>query len=380
MSRIEEINERLSAMLTELETADGDVLTALEAEQRSLTEERDGLLKDIQVRTELRSKIAAGVIPAKEIEKETKTMTDERTFGIDSAEYRSAWLKSLMGAPLNDDEKRAYASSDSNTAIPTKVADTFFAALKKLAPMMSEITLLRAAGNIKVVAQGTVNAASKHTENNAVTASADTILTVTLGAVEFMKVIGISEAASTMSVDAFEDWLVEMLSQDIARKIDDYIINDSSNGIVGITYTTNTNQILNTQTYTYKNIVDLIALLPAGADAEAKFLINKKTLWSDIANITNTAGDPIFVPDTREGFTGRIMGYPVLVDDYVSTSNKSVYLGRFKDIVGNLSKGIEVKRDASSGFLSATINYRGYAAFDSKPARTDNIVRLVSTV
>lgn len=380
MNRIDEINTRLSAILTELETAEGEVLTALENEAQSLTEERQRLMDEVQTRQQLRAKIAAEKIPAEEIEKETTEM-EERTYDISSAEYRSAWAKTLQGAPLTEAETRAYATTDSHTAIPTVVADKFFEAMKKLAPMLSEITLMRVAGNIKFIAQGTRNAASKHTENAAVSAAADTIVSVTLGGYEFMKVIGISKAAEAMSVDVFEDWLVEMLAGDLAAAVDNYIINDASNGIAAITYTTGTNQILNTATtgYTYANIVNLIALLPAAYDAEAKFLVNKQTLYKQIANIVDSAGRPIFIPDAVGGIQGRIMGYPVCVDDYVTTANSAVYLGRWKDIVGNLSKGVEVERDESSGFLSGTINYRGYAVFDSKPAKTDGIVRLVST-
>lgn len=152
--------------------------------------------------------------------------------------------------------------------------------MKKLAPMLSEITLFRVAGNLKFVAEGTRNTAVKHTENAALAASADTIAQVVLGGFEFMKVIQISRTTKLMSVDAFEGWLVDMLGGDIARAIDNYILNDASNGIAAITYTTGTNQILNTATtgYTYDDVVDLVALLPAAYDAEAKFITNKKTL------------------------------------------------------------------------------------------------------
>lgn len=377
---IDEINARLSAIAGEIDGAEGDALTALESEVDSLTEQRKALMDDIQSRQQLRAKIANGEIKTEIIESEEREMP-ERTFSIESMEYRNAWLKKLQGQKLSEDEARAYATTDSHTAIPTITSNVFFEKMKKLAPMLSEITLMQVAGNLKFVAQGTVNAASKHTENNSVSAAADTVVSVTLGAVEFMKVIGISKSASAMSPDAFESWLVEMLAGDIARAVDNYIINDSSNGISAITYTTNTNQVLQTATtgYKYADILSLIALLPAAYDAEAKFLVNKATLYNNIASIVDSNGRPIFVPDTVNGFGGRLMGFPVLVDDYVSTSNGALYLGRFKDVVGNMSIPLEVDRDESSGFLSGTINYRGFAAFDSKPAKTDAIVRLVTT-
>ena len=304
---------------------------------------------------------------------------EERKMEINSMEYRDLWIRNLQGK-LNEEETRAYASVDDHNAVPTLVADKMFEKMKKLAPMLSEITLMRVAGNLKFIAEGVRNSAdSKHTENSAIAASDDTIVSVTLGGYEFLKVIQISRTAKMMSVDAFENWLVEMLAGDIARAIDNYILNDSTNGVNAIAFTTTT-QIINTAAtgYTYKNVCDLIALLPAAYDAEAKFLMNKATLYKKIAQIEDSAGRPIFVPDATIG-TGRIMGYPVVVDDFVNTSRNSVFLGKWTDIVGNLSEDVHVDRDESAGFAANSIMYRGVAAFDSKPAKTDGIVRLVST-
>ncbi len=353
-------------------------LDALLEEQRALNEEKETINKQAEQRAALLNEVEKNGKAVETFEEEEKMAETRMT--IESVEYRNAWLKNLQGR-LDEEEARAYAATDANNAIPTIVATKFFEKMKKLAPMLSEITLMQVAGNIKFVAEGTRNAAAKHTENHVESAAADTIVSVTLGAYEFMKLIQISRNAENMSVDAFENWLVEMLSGDIARAIDNYILNDASNGVAAGTFTTNTNQILNTAStgFTYKNVIDLIALLPAAYDAEAKFLVNKKTLYGQIANILDKNDRPIFVESTAEGVPGKIMGYPVVVDDYVTTTNNALYLGKWTDVVGNLSQGITVDRDASAGFAANAIMYRGTAAFDSKVAKADAIVRLVST-
>ena len=310
-----------------------------------------------------------------------KNEEEKNMYDIKSAEYRDLWLRNLQGN-LTEEEKRDYSASSSN-AVPTMVADKFFEKMKKLAPMLSEITLLRVAGNINFVAEGTRNPATeKHTENAALDASADTTVSVSLGGFEFMKVIKISRTAKLMAIDAFEGWIVEMLAGDIARAIDNYILNDSTNGITKLTFTTtgaNKNEIVNTQGYTYKNILDLCALLPAAYDAEAKFLANKATLYGEIASIEDSAGRPIFVPDTIGGVAGRLMGYPVVLDDNLAVAKKALYLGKWTDVVGNLPEDIHVDADESAGFTSNSIVYRGVAVFDSKPAKGDAIVRLQCT-
>ena len=378
--KFDEMNvEQLEARQAELAGLDVEGVSTDELEARA--EELEAIRDELQKRAneaakaeEIRQEVAEGSDP---VIKDFKEEREDKPMKRDSVEYRDLWVKNLQGT-LNEEEARAYAAADDHNAIPTIVSEKMFEKMKKLAPMLSEITLLRVAGNVKFVTEGVRNTAGKHTENSALAAAADTIVSVTLGGFEFMKVIQISRTAALMSVGAFEDWLVEMLAGDIARAIDNYIINDATNGIAALTWTSDTNQIVAT-TYTYGKVCDLIALLPAAYDSEAKFLVNKKTLYGTIAQIVDSVKNPIFVPDTVNGIGGRLMGYPVIVDDYVTTANGALYLGKWTDVVGNLPEDIHVDRDESAGFTANAIVYRGISVFDSKPAKGDGIVRLVTT-
>ena len=374
----EQLEARKAELLAELDTP--------ETRDALSTEDLEGRMAEIQaIDAEVEARKAAAAEEARKAEEAAQMQgkkiiedkVEEKHMEKNSMEYRNLWLKNLQGT-LTEEETRAYAAADDANAVPQIVSDRFFEKMKKLAPMLSEITLLRVAGNLKFVAEGVRNTASKHTENSAIAAAEDTVVNVTLGGFEFMKVIQISRTAKLMSVDAFEGWLVEMLAGDIARAIDNYIINDATNGIAALTWTTSTNQIV-AANYGYGNVCDLIALLPAAYDAEAKFLVNKKTLYGKVAQIVDSTGNPIFVPDTVTGVGGRLMGYPVVVDDYVGNSKDELYLGKWSDVVGNLPEDIHVDRDESAGFTSNSIMYRGIAVFDSKPAKGDAIVRLVST-
>jgi len=375
-----DLEQRKAAISTECE-AEGADTNALLEEVRAINAEIEARKNAEAEKAEIRKAVATGseattVIESVMEEKEERTM-----FELDSKEYRSLWLRNLQGNTTVEERAGFAQTGDYATnAIPTIVADKFFEKMKKLAPMLSEITLMRVAGNLQFVTEGVRNAASKHTENAAISTSEDTTIKVVLGAIEFAKIVGISKSAKMMSIDAFEGWLVEMLAGDIARAIDNYILNDATNGIAACTYTTGTNQILNTAaSYTYKNVCDLVALLPAAYDAEAKFVANKKTLYGQIAQIVTSSGQPIFIQDTEGGAAGKILGYPVLVDDYVTTANNALYLGAFNKVVGNLSEGPQVEASDVAGFANAQILYRGYASFDSKVALPEAIVRLVST-
>ena len=255
--------EQLEARLEELtaetseekrDALDNDALEARIQEMEAITAELENR-KKAAAEEERQAEEAA----RKQGEQIIKTK-EERKMEINSMEYRDLWIRNLQGK-LNEEETRAYASVDDHNAVPTYVADKMFEKMKKLAPMLSEITLMRVAGNLKFIAEGVRNSAdSKHTENSAIAASDDTIVSVTLGGYEFLKVIQISRTAKMMSVDAFENWLVEMLAGDIARAIDNYILNDSTNGVNAIAFTTTT-QIINTAAtgYTYIHFFSLLS-------------------------------------------------------------------------------------------------------------------------
>lgn len=349
-------------------------LNELENEVKELQEQRKAFNEMKEKRQALIDATQRGEGVVVEEKKEERKM-DVKKFDIETVEYRNLWAKALQGN-LPEEEYRAYAASDTHNAVPVLVANQFFEKMVKLAPMLSEITLMQVAGNLKFLAEGTRNSAAIHTENTAVTPAADTVLSVQLGGFEFMKVIRISASAMKMSPVDFVNWLVEMLSGDIACALDNYIINDSSKGIVAITYSTGTNQILQTATtgYGYDDILKLEALLPAAYDGEAKYLVSKAVLFQKIKSIVGTDGHPIFDPVAK-----TILGRDVIIDDYVGTAKNALYLGRWKDIVGNLSQPVVVERSNESGFLNNSVDFRGVAIFDSAPAKKDAIVRLVTT-
>lgn len=376
LDELSQIESRKAEIAKEVETADASILEERDQESKELETRKAELMarkEELEAEERAAEEVAENKTITEDVElpKEEEKRTMEKIYGIDSEEYRSAWAKVLQNKKLDEVEERAYATTDAGNAVPTAVADKFFEKIKKLAPMLSEITLMQVAGNIKFIAEGTRNAAALHTENSAVAPAADTTVSVSLGGNEFMKVIRISKSAETMSINAFEDWLVEMLSGDIARAIDNFIINDATNGIVAMVSTATTNKVTQTATagYGYADICNLVALLPAGYDAEAKFLVNKKVLWSDIKGIVDTNKRPIFDPVEK-----TLMGYPVVTDDYVPADHKQLYLGKWTDVVGNLSQPVNVARSDQSGFLNNSIDFRGTAIFDSKLAKNDAIV------
>lgn len=376
--RMEQIDARLLEIRSLAETSD-DVVE-LKAEADTLIEERKQMDEKIEARKQLLEKVAAD--SGKNIIEKSPEQRKEKTnmeYNVESMEYRNAFLKKIQGVQLTEEEQRAYDSSSVGGSIPTITATTFFDKMVKVAPMLDEITLLRVAGNVKFTAQGTRNAASKHTENADVTPAEDTVVAVELGGYEYMKLISISATASAMSVDAFENWLGEMLAEDIAVAIEDAIINGDGDGDPkGVeyarTWTTGSTGIAFTKagTPTFDNVMDLIGLIPARYDGNAKFLTTKTFLYSYLAKIKDDQKQPILVKDMANGIQYSIMGYPVIISDKVAA--KTCYFGDFKKVVGNLPLGPAIA--SNPNFRSASIDYRGLATFDCDIALADAFVKL----
>ena len=142
--------EQLEARLAELtdetseekrDALDNDALEARISEMEAISAELEAR-KQAAAEEERKAEQAA----EKKGEPIFKNEEEKNMYDIKSAEYRDLWLRNLQGN-LTEEEKRDYSASSSN-AVPTLVADKFFEKMKKLAPMLSEITLLRVAGNI----------------------------------------------------------------------------------------------------------------------------------------------------------------------------------------------------------------------------------------
>ena len=373
-SRLEEIETRLAQIKNEAAT-DGADIEALDKETDSLIEERNKLKLDMAQRRSMLNKIANGEMGVGEVitEKEERTQ-----FTTESPEYRSAYLKKLRNMELNELEKRAFtsASSSAGAAIPKQTADEIIRKLKQRAPLLDEITLLQVGGNVSFAVEGTINDAKKHTENAAITADTDTLVEVALTGYEITKLVQISETVATMSIDAFEVWLVDMLTEKIAQKIGAYIVTGTgSSEPQGVEKAntwgeTNSVTVAKDGSLTAANVQTLIGLLPGGYDANAKFLMSKKTLFTQFMPLQDSSKNRLV---TNEGNTYFVYGYPVMLDDNVTLGE--AYLGDFKKMVGNLAQNVTVK----SGFDIDTNSYKylGVALFDCKVAVGEAFVKLV---
>lgn len=379
---IKEIEARLAAIRQEIESR-GEGMTAeeidaLEQEANGLIENRKGLVAAAEKRGGILAAIAtgAGIVSHTFEQRDAPPSPPDDPAGV--PEYRSAWLKNIRRLPLNDVEKRAYSNATGAGAevIPTQVANEIISKIKTLAPMLNEVTLLHVKGAVKFAVEGTNNAAAIHKENAAITAAVDTLATVQLSGYEIIKLVQISDTVMTMSITAFEGWLTDMLASAIARKIEDLLINGAGStepkGIdkANTWGATNSVTVAASASLTAANVQTVIGLLPAGYDQNAKFAMNKKTLFVDFMPLMDTSKNHIV---TVQNGTYYVYGYQVLLSDYVA--DHEAFLGDYSKVCANLAEDVNVK--SAYDITSNSYQYSGIAIFDCAPAIGEAVVKLV---
>ena len=360
--RIDEINTRLAAIQTELETAEGEALTALEQETNDLLAERQKIQNEAQTRQQLRASVAAGLTGTTiEHHEEGNNMPNTRTYAIDSAEYREAYLLNLQGRDLNAEQRAAVTASG---AIPTHTMNQIISRLE-LAPIINAVDVTYIPGNVSWPVEKTVNAANWVAMGTAATDSADAIDAVTLGAFKLIKTVEITADVAAMAVDAFESWLVNRLANKMQRAI--------AHGIVagaGSTQATGLSKRTADGTYTkagitYTDVMAIIAKLPTEYASGASFVMSRASFYGNVLNIQDTSKHPIVVADVQSPAKFNILGYPVILEDEAGTD---VFFGDLKEAYKfNFAQAPTVKRDESVGFRTGSTVYRAMALCDGKP-------------
>jgi HK97 family phage major capsid protein len=379
--RLDEINKRLSAINVEIDEEGAD-LDELETEINSLKEERKNILDKAEKRKALIDDVTnmqdAEVIKNFKPESEERKMEFNKDNVLGSTEYRNGFLKQLQKQELSVVEQRALTTAVNSVGavVPEVTQNRILQVIEQHAPLLAEIEVLRVPGGVKIPVEDVVADAAKHAEGATITASGDTITYVDLFGYEITKLLTISKSVQKMSVDAFENWLVNNLGKSLAKKITALIISGSGSGeatgINSIAWTANNSvTVAAASSLTAKNVNDLISLLPGGYDAGAKFLMSKKTLFQDFAPLQDNSKNKLV---TLENGQHYIQGYPVMLDDRIALNE--AFLGNFYEgYKANMPEDVNVTSDFD--LKTNSFDYLGAGMFDGKVALPEAFVKLI---
>jgi len=382
---LQQVEERLAALDVEVREA-----TEAEAVEKA-AEEKKGLLTrkaelvDLEQRKKTTLELNEGKAPEKIIEarKEEKKMEVEKMLDHSSEEYRSAWLKNLQGKELNEVEKRALTGGTS--ALPEATANKVVEILVDTVPLLNEIELFRMPGSINIAVEVTAPGATREAAGGAVTESTAVLRQVTLAGYNMNAFIRLGADLAQQAVSAFEDWLTRKLADAIGNKIEDLIVNgdgsgdpkgiekyvdtwDVSNG-TGVAWTGSSGAALDVD-----DLDAAIGLLPAKYDRDSKFVMSKKTFYTNVVNLEDVNNLPVVERDGRNFY---VRGYPVVFSNYVADG--TIFFGDFKrGMVGNLSSNIQVEKQRNLAYNAW--DFLGWAVFDCAPAAAGCIVKVAANI
>ena len=363
----------------------------------SLNFELEGL-KQAKQNIEERSQQSSQFNPITGINFETKEVPKADIFG--STEYRSAFFKTMLGQQLTDVESKTFKrameianierrtdsfSTTTNSAaiLPTQTLNEVISKARTMGGLISHCRNFNIPTNISVPIGTPSTKANWHTEGSKVDSEnpASNIANVSFAGYEIIKVFSISVASKKMSIQAFESYIIDELTNCVMECIADSLVNGTGEaqgtGILnGVTWDSNNSfTFLKDGNVDYSDLIKMLAALKRGYSAGAEWAMSNTTLYKSIYNLLDENGRPIFVADPNDGNIGYILGKPIIIDDNIP--DDVILLGNFKNYMGyNLPEGIVIETSRESSFKSGLIDYRAMAIADTKPLVSEAFVKL----
>lgn len=313
-----------------------------------------------------------------------------------STEYRNAFYKKLLGQDLNTVERAAWdraqseqRAADFNTVtesaavVPTSTLNEIVKKARKIGGIMAHCRGFNMPSKIAIPVGTPGTKAAWHTEGAAVDSEQHVPAAVTFNGYEIIKIFSISAATKSMTISAFEAYLVDELTACVMETLADALVNGTGSAqgtgiLTGVTFSaTNKNLVTGSGTsgaITYADVASTVAKLKRGYSAGAKWAMSNATLYNVFYGMVDGNKRPIFIADPKGEAIGKILGFDVIVDD--NLADNVVLFGNFHYMGYNLPQGIVVETSRESSFKSGLIDYRALAVADCKPIVTEAFVKL----
>lgn len=340
--RLDEINTRLAAINSEIESASGEALTALENEVATLTAERQQIHDEIQTRQQLRANIAAGNIgtPIENENHQEDRFMENRTFTLESEEYRSAFLRHLRGEDMSDIERRAFTFLTTNTTapLPKVMQNRIIDLIGEAHPIVADVYTMPSGSAISIPVAKSIEAdAGKTTEGEASKQLQITFDNVDLSGDDYTADIEMSYKMRAMAIPAFEDYLVTKIAERLGAQIAAGIVATIKAGIAaGNNIATGIN---------YANIcAGFGELKRVGA---VVLYGTRKAIFNKLVGMVDGNKRPIFQQPITAEAAGHILGATIKYEDAVGDTE--LLIGDPKKYLQNVVVPVMIEPDKVQG-------------------------------
>ena len=373
----------------------GVIDTDPEADITSINVEIEGLnqAKENVTEKESNEQRSFNPITGASFNQDKKVPSEKDVF--ESAEYRSAFFKSMLGQKLNDVEQRTFdtamqkqeverradnfnTTTNSAAVLPTQTLNEVISKARTMGGLISHARSFNLPTKIKVPIGTPTSKAAWHTEGAQVESEKKDVTYVQFDGYEILKVFSMSAAAKKMSIQAFESYIIEELTNSVMETVADGLVNgtgvEQGTGLdSGITWDESNTLPLAGE---YTDFTSALAKLKRGYAAGAKFAMSNATLYNNVYALVDNNNRPIFIQDPKNESVGRILGKEVVIDDNIADG--TVILGNFNYLGYNLPEGLMLEVSRESSFRSGLVDYRAMAIADTKPLVPEAFLKLTA--
>ena len=314
----------------------------------------------------------------------------------DDKMYETAWAKTMQGKKLDANEQavfnkvnaefqNAYTHGTGNT--PTLIPQTVVAGIWKRAeemyPLLADVKKYNVRGTLVInkhtaIAEG--DAAWYH-EATATVDEKNTFGQLTLTGCELAKAITVTWKLRSMATEEFIPYIKNELGERVGVALGTAIAQGKGKpgegqefkpeplGIeTALEAESDTPQVVTynpaanpADPMNYEKITQAIGKIHSSYQSGCAIYANNATIWNQLANLKDSTGRPLFIPDLTSGGVGRMWGFVVKTD--AGVSNDTV-------IIGNPNKGYVLNTNepmslATEEHVKArTVDYAAYTIVD----------------
>ena len=376
--------EEANAKMKEIEALDN------QWEETKLVNANMNALKDKTKVTDLENK-SVKVEGEKIVDGIIETKLDEKKA------YETAWAKTMQGKSLekneqeifdkvNADFSNAYTHTTANTAvlIPETVVAGIWSRATEGYPLLADAKKFNVKGTL-TINKHTAIAAGDAAWYDEATATADeqnTFAQLTLTGCELAKAITVTWKLRSMATEEFIPYIINELGERVGVALGTAIAQGQGKPGEGQSFkpeplgietallaedgtpqvvTYNPDASPTADPLAYEDFTAAIGKIHSSYLSGAAIYANNKTIWGQLANLTDSTGRALFIPDLTSGGVGRMFGFVVKAD--AGVSDDSIIIGNPNaGYVFNTSEPMSVATEEH--VKARTVDYAAYTIVD----------------
>lgn len=230
---LEELETRAAAIATETAEADKEQLETLSAELDAIEERKAAIIAENEERKKAAEAVADG--KGEIIEEIKEERNEKKMFGIDTKEYRDAFMAALVGRETI--EQRAILADNSaygdGLSLPVGIDEAIWDQVNTAHPILADVARVNSGMAIKVT-QMTPSAITKKMDSATNTEQTFTGVDVTLVGADYHAFVTLSYAEAKMSQGAMEQFLIaevaDAVGEALAKDVFARILSDAGTG------------------------------------------------------------------------------------------------------------------------------------------------------